>query len=79
MLPLRARMGMRAMAFLKALALLEPYHQIVNVISKTLIGGSYSSAEMQSVFSTPADSTGKKGKNRSFRHIGHLILAHKSN
>ena len=43
--------------FPKALALLEPQHKIISVISRTLIGwGSYSSAEMQSVyFTAPAD------------------------
>ena len=58
MLPLRARVDLRAMAmkgysaFPKAPALLEPHHQIV---SRTLVGG-YPSAEVPSVYSTaPAD------------------------
>ena len=67
MLSLRARVDLGAMAmevrstFPKAPALLEPHHQIFFVISKTLVffvGGelSYSSEEMQSVYSTaPAD------------------------
>ena len=63
MLPLRARVDLGAMAmkgystFPKAPTLLEPHHQIFNVISRTLVGGgSYPSAEKQSVYSTaPAD------------------------
>ena len=59
MLPLRARVDLGAMAmkgysaFPKAPALLEPHHQIVIVISRTLVGGvSYASAKKQSVYST---------------------------
>ena len=64
MLPLRARVDLGAMAmkeysaFPKAPALLEPHHQIVSChIQDTLYGGgSYPSAEVQSVYSTaPAD------------------------
>ena len=63
MLPLQARMDQDVMAmkgysaFPKAPALLKPHHQIVYVISRTLIWWeSYLSAEMQSVYSTvPAD------------------------
>ena len=43
----------RYSAFPKAPALLEPHHQIVNVIFRTLNGWrSYPSVEMQSVYST---------------------------
>ena len=44
-------------AFPKALASLEPQHQLFRVISRTLVGGvSYPSAEVQSVYSTaPGD------------------------
>ena len=58
MLPLRVRVDLGAMAmkgcaaFPKAPALLEPYHQIFCLISKTLLRRvSYPSAEMQSVYS----------------------------
>ena len=44
----------RYSAFPKAPALLEPHHQIVYFISRTLVGGeSYPSAKKQSVYSTP--------------------------
>ena len=63
MVPLRARVDVGVMAikeysaFPKAPALLEPHHQIFSVISRALVGGgSYPSAEKQSVYSTaPAD------------------------
>ena len=59
MLPLHARVDLGAMAmkgysaFPKAPALLEPHHQIVSChIQDTRWGGSYSSAEVPSVYST---------------------------
>ena len=58
MLPLRARMDIGAMkgysAFSKAPALLEPCHQIVkcHIQDTRWGGGSYHSAEKQSVYST---------------------------
>ena len=58
MLPLWAKLDLGLMAikrwstFLKALASLDPQHQIFSVISKKLVGGSYPSAGMQSVYST---------------------------
>ena len=64
MLPPQAREDLGAMVMkgystsLKAPALLEPHHQIVCVISRTLIGegGSYFSAQKQLVyFAAPAD------------------------
>ena len=63
MLPLQVRVNQGPMAvkeyftFTKALALLEPHHQIVLLYLGHLSGGkSYRSAEMQSVYSTaPAD------------------------
>ena len=58
MLPLRARVDLRAMAmkeysaFPKAPASLEPHHQI-RVISRSLVGeGFYPSTKKQSVYST---------------------------
>ena len=62
MLPRRARVNLRTMAkkgcsaFPKTPASLEPHHQIVYCHIRTLIGGSYPSVEVQSVYSTaPAD------------------------
>ena len=61
MLPLRARVDLGAMAmkgysaFPKAPALLQPHHLMFSVISRhSLGGGSYPSAEVQSVYSTAA-------------------------
>ena len=69
-LPFRTRVDLGAMAmkecskFPKAPASLEPHHQIVNFITRTLIGGgSYPFAEVQSVYSiTPADWARVSGK-----------------
>ena len=61
MLPLRARVDLGPMAmkeysaFPKAPALLELTIRLFSVISRTFIGGSDLSSEMQSVYSTAAD------------------------
>ena len=62
LLPLRTRLDLGMMAineypvFPKALVLLKPHHQIFGVIPSTLVGESYPSLEMQSVYSAaPAD------------------------
>ena len=59
MLPIRSRVDLGPMAMKgysalpKAPALLEPFHQIFSIISRTFVGvGSYPSAEVQSVYST---------------------------
>ena len=72
----QARVNLEAMAmkvyftFPKLLALREPHNKMVYVISKTLIGGSFLSAEMQSVyFTAPTDySFKRKGENLRWRY-----------